>query len=294
MMVKKKLDYFATSLWKRLAGVDCDCPNCHSKTFQIKDRKYFVTELRRCEDCRLLYRVPADSKQDNRSFYQKRYASGFTTKLPDDDALARLMAGNFAETDHGYGYYITVLTSLGLAPGHRVFDYGCSWGYGSWQLADVGLDVVAYEISHPRAAFAGEKLGVQVLKELPDPTATGDLAETFDCFFSSHVIEHVPQPSKVIELAGNLLKRGGYFVAFTPNGADDFRSVDPEAWHKFWGKVHPNLIDDEFWKRALGDRPMLLGRSPVDCSSVSAFHKGESVNERPRLDGGELMCIARF
>jgi 2-polyprenyl-3-methyl-5-hydroxy-6-metoxy-1,4-benzoquinol methylase len=224
----EKIRYFATALWKRLHDVDCACPNCGSARFTIQDKKYVVTELRRCEDCYLLHRVPSDSKTDNEEFYQDRYSQGFTTELPDDAELAQLVAAGFATPEHSYSYSISVLSALGLGPGCRLFDYGCSWGYGSWQMMQAGLDVVSFEISKSRADFAREKVGVNVLSGLPDPASLGELGGTFDCFFSSHVVEHVPQPSAVIQLAKAMLRPGGYFVAITPNGSEPFRRTRPD------------------------------------------------------------------
>lgn len=136
-MATDKIGYFATSLWKRLLGVDCACPNCGSKKFVVVDRKFIVTELRRCEDCRLIYRAPSDSKADNLSFYQQNYSQGTATDLPDDDELARLTAANFTTWAYTYDYYISLLASLGLGAGHRIFDYGCNWGAaGDWPRRD--------------------------------------------------------------------------------------------------------------------------------------------------------------
>ncbi len=46
-----------------------------------------------------------------------------------------------------------------------------------------------------------------------------DVSGKFDVFFSSHVLEHVPDLRKVFEYAASVLRRGGIFVAFTPNGS---------------------------------------------------------------------------
>jgi len=290
-----KLAYLANSAWKRVRGAGRACPNCGSSAYRVVDRKYAVTELRRCAVCRLQYRAPADSAKDNHGFYQQRYASGSTTALPDAAALARLKAEGFAADDHGYRAYAALLAALGLGRGRRVFEYGCSWGYGSWQLANVsGYEVVAYDVAARRAAFARRQLGIDVVDTVSDLEPGGRLAKTFDCFFAAHVIEHVPRPSEVIDLAARLLKPGGYFVAITPNGSADFRAARRSAWHRAWGKVHPNLIDEVFWRQALGERPILIDTSPVDGGKAAAFGGGGPIGGPARLDGGELVCVARF
>lgn len=295
-MQRERIAYFATSAWKRVLGIDCKCPNCASPTFVVIDRKYLVTELRRCRTCRLLYRAPSDSAAENDDYYQATYSSGFTTAMPSEAVLEREIASGFPSANHDYGYFISLLTALGVTAGKRLFDFGCSWGYGAWQFQRAGLDVTAYDVSRPRAAFAREKLGVDVLAEMPTPGTAGSLRGTFDCFFSSHVIEHVPQPKAVIDLAQSLLKPGGYFVAVTPNGSQAFRVSDPNGWHHIWGKRHPNLIDAEYWQYALGRRPTFFATSPVDPGDVVRFRQGDTsiASTESRLDRSELVCISKF
>lgn len=288
-----KLGYLSTLIRKRLNGLDCVCPNCGSPQFERKDRKYIVSELRRCQDCRLMYRSPSDTVNENRQFYQQKYREGFTTETPSVTEFEQHKSNGFASASHNYRYFISILTALGLRSGSRVFDFGCSWGYGSWQFQDYGFDVLSYEISRPRATFAQSKLGVKMLEELPDYKSPSELANSFDCFFSSHVIEHVPQPVNVINLAKALLKPGGYFVAITPNGSEIFRRARPKNWHRMWGKVHPCQIDDEYWRHALAGQSLLLASSPISLGAIRSFHE-QQPGSTHSLEGGELVCIARF
>lgn len=284
--------YLADSLRKRALSVDMACPNCGSKRSRTLDRKFMVVELRRCHDCRLMYRVPTDSVTQNRSFYQKRYTEGFTTELPTDGGLEHMKATRFAGTEKSYDYYIAVLKALGLSERARVFDYGCSWGYGSWQLRQAGFDVVSYEISEPRAAFARQKLGVDCVKPMPNESELGNLAHAFDAFFSAHVLEHVPQPAQTLKLARALVKQGGYMVIFTPNGSLSHREQHSRNWHTGWGKVHPFMIDEEYYRSALADQLLLLAGSPVDLDNVAAFAAGRA-EAVPSLIGDELLCVSR-
>ena len=75
---------------------------------------------------------------------------------------------------------VSVLTKLGLNRGNTIFDYGCSWGYGSYQLVQAGFEVISFEVAPSRRRFAREKLGVTTV----DDMAT-DLDLHFDCFFLS-------------------------------------------------------------------------------------------------------------
>ncbi|GHB62892.1 class I SAM-dependent methyltransferase [Persicitalea jodogahamensis] len=94
-----------------------------------------------------------------------------------------------------------------------ILDYGSSWGYQSFQFLKEGYNCSSYEISKQRAEFGNNKLRLNI------QTDEQSLPEFNDIFFSSHVIEHVPSPSKMIKLGTKLLKENGYFIEISPNGS---------------------------------------------------------------------------
>lgn len=289
----EKIGYLLDTLHKRLHGSGLGCPDCGSTEFEVVDRKFVVTELRRCGNCMLLYRAPTDTPAENEGFYQLDYVEGFTTDLPNDGELQRLLDARFEGGEKCFSDYIRVLEALGAAPGARLFDYGCSWGYGSWQFARHGYSVTSYEISRPRAEFARRKLGVACLAERPRPETVGVLAHTFDVFFSSHVLEHVPSPRSVVALAQALLKPGGLFVAFTPNGSAQFRAADPLGWRTLWGKVHPNVLDEVYYRALFKEHPIYFDTSPVNAERLAVWANGRE-SSVVSLNGSELLCVARF
>jgi len=285
-----KGNYFASSLVKRLAGSHQTCPSCAGAPGGTLDRKAAVTRLQRCTRCELLFRSPTTSARENASFYQSAYDEGFTTELPPPDRLKRWIDTGFAGTEKDYSHYLAVLNALAIPRGARVFDYGCSWGYGSHQLSNRGgYAVDAFEISTPRAEFARHHLKVSM------PTPSAWELNSYDVFFSAHVIEHVPSVADMIALGQQLLKPGGLFVAFTPNGSRTFRQNAPRDWHLMWGFVHPQLIDDDFLLKTRPRHPLLLHSAPL-----LAFHEpqhldpirnwAESPDRTPRcLDHVELL-----
>jgi len=264
----------------------CVCPNCGSSHSILFERKYVVTELRECTDCRLLFRYPTDSESDNAAFYQQDYTEGFTTDCPTNEQLATLLKNRFRGTEKDYSTYISILRSLGVRPGAQVFDYGCSWGYGAWQLREAGYCLQGYEISKGRAAFANEKLGLNVSSSMPSAAAS------FDVFFSAHVLEHVPSIQHVIDSAKKLLRQGGLFVSFTPNGSEPFRRSNRLAFSTSWGKVHPNIITDTFYQKAFAASPLLLASSPFNLDVLTSWERRG--NLLLDLSGPELLAAAVF
>lgn len=281
-----RLQYF---LWAFKRSIQSDsaanaCPACGNSDNQIVRPKYGVTALRQCKACWLRYRTPKDDPGAAETFYADEvYKQGFTTDLPSDAELQVMLANRFAGTEKDFSYRTGVLTAAGLNPGARILDFGCSWGYGSWQMRQAGFEVFSYEIGRERARYAKEKLQCSLVTDLQD------LDGKIDCFFSSHVIEHPPNPRIMFDAAERALRPGGLFVCFAPNGATEREKRDFHEYHMNWGKVHPLMLTPQFMLGEAGRRGFShcnVYSSPVDLSDIQAQRDGN-------LGGGELLMIGR-
>jgi SAM-dependent methyltransferase len=234
-----------------------------------------------------MFRTPTDDPSLNESYYENEYAQGFTTDAPSDCELARLATSNFGGTEKDYSYYISILKQLGLNVGAKVFDYGCSWGYGSYQLAKAGFEITSFEIAPSRRRYAREKLDVRTVDNMDE--IAYELCGQFDCFFCAHVIEHVPSPLRTFDHALRLLKLRGIFVSFTPNGSQECKAVYP-SWNRLWGEVHPNFIDALFLDKSFRRSPRSMGSSPVQRAFISNDVRLRRLNN---IDQSELFFAAR-
>ncbi len=279
-----KLEYLFRSALRTPARRGRQCPSCGSPDSAVVERKWLVTSLRRCAGCRLLFRAPATSAGENERLYREGYSAGVTTDLPGEEELRWLLAGGFRGHPKDWGPYLEVLQALGANPGCRLLDFGCSWGYGSWQLREAGFRVEAYELSSPRAAYAREQLRIKVL---PKPEF---LPGSYDIFFSSHVIEHVPSVAGMIETGLRALRPGGLFIAFTPNASAERFRDDGSARRRLWGYVHPQLLDREFVE-ALPGTSLLALSSPYDLDYICGWD-GRS-RATGAMDGPELLLVIR-
>ncbi|MCC6146316.1 MAG: methyltransferase domain-containing protein [Anaerolineaceae bacterium] len=289
MKMLGKLKYLLNVLEKRLTGEGKACPSCGHATSMPVQRKYGVLALRRCSHCKLLFRTPTTSALENERFYQKEYDQGETTRIPAPEELEYFKRTNFRNYGKDYSQYLRVLAALGVRPGDSVLDFGCSWGYGSWQLQRAGYKVTGFEISKPRCEYARQNLGIETYSRLEE------IKGQFDVFFSSHVLEHVPSISESFQFATEKIKPGGWLVAFTPNGSEAFRSMDAKGWSYLWGQVHPNLLDDVFYRHAFREWPFLLDSGVFDEGAIQAW---TSASGKPQvildLSGVELLLIARM
>lgn len=281
MVFWHKVEYF---LWAicNWVGADRFCPACGAGNTSLIKRKAFITGLYRCKVCHLLFRVPKSNVGESESFYQKQYRQGFTTDCPDDAELERMKQKFFRDTEKDYSLYISVLRAVGLKPGDVLFDFGASWGYGSWQLMQTGYRVYSFEISRARARYAAEKLGCHMLADLEH------IPEKADCFFAAHVIEHMSNPLTLWEMASKVLNPEGIVILFTPNGELSRECLFGNHYHKLWGRVHPLLLTVDsmtFMAQRFGFVAQGYS-SPYELSKIATFVPGQ-------LKGDELLFVAR-
>jgi cyclopropane fatty-acyl-phospholipid synthase-like methyltransferase len=228
--------------------------------------------------------MPKDRSSDTEDFYQDEYSEGFTTDCPSEDVLAALVAKKFSGSERDFTTYISVLKSLGMEDGDSLLDFGASWGYGSWQFRQAGFRVFSHEISKPRAEFARARLSCNLVESIDE------MPERVKCCFSAHVIEHLPNPNLIWEVADKVLTANGIIVCFCPNGEPARESlVGVRQYDHIWGKVHPMLITPKYLHRAsarYGFRSCLYS-SPYDLNGIFS---GRNESE---VTGEELCLIAK-
>jgi 2-polyprenyl-3-methyl-5-hydroxy-6-metoxy-1,4-benzoquinol methylase len=208
-MIMEKVKYLTWAAFHQFT--EKSCPSCQSVRPKIPiRRKYVVTVLLECPECGLRYRIPKMSEHQCDRFYQEHYAQGFTTDMPSAERLRQLKESGFAGTEKDYSPYLRVMSEAGIGHASSVLDFGCSWGYGTWQLSKAGYDVCGYEVGKRRADYASQFLECRMLS---DPSEV-----KVDCLFSAHVIEHLPNPCSLWSLAAKIVARGGNVVVFTPDG----------------------------------------------------------------------------
>ena len=298
--IKNKINYFKISLKKFILNEGNFCPACNSKYSYTIQNKYLITSLKSCQNCQLLFRAPVTTYDENKIFYQEDYVEGFTTDCPNNDELKVLKKNNFISTDKDYTRFIEILKIIKSKNKYnnlKLFDYGCSWGYGSYQLQKK-FNVTSYEISSIRAKYAKEKLNVNVLNEI-ELEKLKDKENIFDIFFMSHVLEHLPNPTKTLEFAMKILKKDGYLISFTPNGSFSNKKIN-KNWNKNWGNVHPNYIDEKFYINHFKKYNYFIGSTTklkkkpffYDLPAIENFLTTPSqiIND---ISGEELLLIAK-
>jgi len=99
-------------------------------------------------------------------------------------------------------------------PPAKLLDVGCYTGHFATAAAAAGYQVYGIELSRWAADFAKNELGITICGE-----TLADLQpeQLFDCITMWDVIEHVPDPHKVIAQAAEHLRPGGILALSTHN-----------------------------------------------------------------------------
>jgi SAM-dependent methyltransferase len=273
----------------RLKRQERGCPYCRATLSELVGRKHLVIELRRCARCGLMFRWPKDSADFNRSFYQVAYRQEMVTELPAPAALESLKRSLFRATENDFSARIDVLKLL--VPSGRVLDYGCSWGYGTFQMCAAGYDAIGFEISNPRSDFGRTRLGLKILGDLR--LLLEQYRGSFDAIVASHVLEHLPDLSGVFERFSALLGKGGSLLIFVPNcGGRKAREMGVN-WGPMCCEKHPLALDSVFFERALPQYGFTV-RTMSDPYEPGALARMQSASGREQdLSGDELMVWAQ-
>ena len=267
------------------------CPSCGGESKCVLDRRFVFLTLAECRDCTLYFRQPTDAPEESYNYYQEEYHDPRITEIPTRVELSQLTDSKFSNKFNRSAQVNLVRHLTG--PGRvRVLDYGCSWGYAMWQYLDDGFAVEGFELGEARANFAAKWL------EVPVHTKAGQLEGPYNAIIASHVLEHVPALSPLLNKLKAIIQPGGYFISLTPNANLSFRKTNAKLWSQLWGNRHPLFIHSNYLARQFsGWQTIALTRSafqsetfPLNANITEEAFKSSTIFDQT---GDELIFIAK-
>lgn len=204
---------------------------------------------------------PIPSDESLVQFYESQYYD-LIRKGGRGPDIRRLMAGGEkAEREREWlanTLYADIAYFVGeYAPGKRVLDVGCGMGELVSYLGRVGFQACGIEPS-AKAAEMAKSYGLQVFQTTLEEFV-GHRPFPFDAITFLNVLEHVPDPVRVIQLAKNLLDPEGVICTWVPNDFNDLQIAAQRAKGKspYWIAIpdHINYFDFsslEFLLKKLG------------------------------------------
>ena len=139
----------------------------------------------------------------------------------------------------------------------RVLELGPAAGHFTRALVAAGCRVVGIEVDADAAAAVGHEAERVIVGDLSDPAVVASAidAERFDVVVGGDVLEHLPDPLRVLRACRAALKPGGYVVLSLPNIAH--------------ADVKLQLLAGQFRYRDMG----LLDRTHLHFFTLASIHE---------------------
>jgi SAM-dependent methyltransferase len=251
--------------------------------FDGKDRLYGcdgVFTYVRCKNCGLVYMNPQIHPEEIGKLYPENYAphrpkkaggdeceKSFGARIKKIPALAALL--NAKRKFLGRAQIASgVLKKLNRHS--RVLDVGCGYGQFLNRIrSETSCEVYGVDIAPEAAAAAKEYYGIDIF--------TGTIAEApfskglFDMITSWWCLEHVPNPSEVLQKMCSLLKCGGLCVIGVPN-IDSFNGrIFKDKWYHLDCPRHLHLYSPNTITKLLDKAGFVVTKMVFDKSSWGLF-----------------------
>lgn len=235
-----------------------DCPYCGGNETRPLGTKHIFLQLRECSHCGLMFRYPKDDAETIGRFYEERYQEvGIATELPSPEILKELQEGSFKRSERDFTQKIEMIREY-YTDG-KAIDFGCSWGYGAYQLESHGYKAEGYEIAKTRADFGRKSLGINIYEDID--TLLAEREHQYNFIFCNHVLEHVQGLFQVLQGFNKLLIEEGLLFIFVPDctGCEDKEIFLRKKSYAF-GEKHPIAFSDEFFQKNLPSHGFAIER----------------------------------
>lgn len=174
----------------------------------------------------------------------------------------------------------------------RILDVGCGGGLLAEALARAGALVTGIDMSPDSLAVARLHLLESRVQVDYRQTTAEELAEampgSFDVVACMELLEHVPDPARLVQACSTLVRPGGSVVFSTINrtpmafgaaivGAEYITQLVPRGTHRYSQLIRPSELDS--WGRAAGlELTALAGGSYNPASRVFSLGADPAVN----------------
>lgn len=169
----------------------------------------FGLDIAQCRDCEFVFANPRLSPEEIARRYSPEYF--WNEYLPSIGVIDGKYDPAFGAARYGP---LLELIADEVAPPARLFEVGAGAGAFLDAARGRGYVVEGIEFSTEAAAFARERLGLQVRQGLAEELQT---SETWDVVVAFETVEHLLDPRGVLERVRGLLVDGGVLVLSVPN-----------------------------------------------------------------------------
>lgn len=186
-------------------------------------------------------------------------------------------------------WLISKVTSFSeIRPTSPILDLGCGTGAWVMRLSDSGFSNI-WAVDRNAADFQARPRARFIEADLSENLELGDVQ--FDLITAIEVIEHLPNPSQLVEQVTRYLSNTGWFIVTTPNITslrarlrflltgrfDLFEEINPEH-------IHPVLLEPF--------RRLIVAKHGLKITDVISFPPG--TGEKTRVIPNLLIQLLRL
>ena len=198
--------------------IDISCNLCGST-----DRKLYWDcgeyTFSRCSDCSLIFQYPQPVQADLSFRYDNKY---FEYEIDNEEIFFGLMLKTLKDID------FNKQTTDMMKDGPEILDVGCATGMLLKHMESLGWQGRGVELCTSSAAYGRQERKLSIFNGTL--TEAGYSDNQFSVIHSSHLIEHLTNPSDYISEAFRILKPGGLLITTTPNTSSFQRWLLGRNW----------------------------------------------------------------
>lgn len=196
------------------------CPFCR-KDSAVSIVSPVQIPLYRCK-CGLIFQYPLPAEDELALLYSSGYYDSWGNIAEEENVVRSMKRATFRSALAA----LPAETQIG-----RVLDVGCAAGYFLEEAQELGWEPWGVELSSYAAGIAGRLFGNTVrqgtLEQAGFPDRYFHLITMFD------LLEHVPEPLKMLKEAGRILTDGGLILIVTPDVGSLSARVMGHRWSHY-------------------------------------------------------------
>lgn len=232
----------------------------------MKDRLFAAAgewHIKKCnnKDCGLLWLDPSPTPEDLHKAYQTYYTH--VDSVPAKASLLSKWIQGYRASKYGFQknqssifsrFFGNLLSLSGFFKENmdypfvylahknkgKLLELGCGSGatlklFSDWGWQAQGLDFDPQAVNNAQAKGLTVNHGDIFSQHFPD--------NSFDAIFSSHVVEHVPDPLALLQESFRILKPNGVFVSIMPNSASRLHRKFKSNWRGLEPPRHIHIFN---------------------------------------------------
>jgi 2-polyprenyl-3-methyl-5-hydroxy-6-metoxy-1,4-benzoquinol methylase len=195
------------------------CPICGNEGPALAVRPDMLVS-RKCQSCDTVYISPAPTLAALDHFYSE-YSLNHSRRQELTEQYAQLVQ----HTSFSDDLRIVEISSYLNLVNSNILDVGCGAGETLVQLNNAGANVLGIDLDAEAINFVSSLLKLRAIRGDIRKTAI-DAYSPFDLILMFDFIEHPLLPIEYIKRSLELLRNGGFFAIWTPNGSNINASSD--------------------------------------------------------------------